>query len=402
MAKDGTALAYASVRFDNGTSGVLTNEEGLFDLPKGVKEVSIAYIGYEEQTVTKKKLKGKLVRMEVSDLSIEGVVVSNPDPAEIMRLADSLSVQNHFASGTSQNGFYKEELLADGQTFKVSEASFNRLMFRKDGKRRNGLNVHHARSVQDSATVKELNNLFNLKKDKIEFEIKSFIEIGQAVSFNQSTEPDGKSSKLDAQFEFNGYESYQGRDVYDIGFSAYKGKKKMIVGRYLVDMDTYAMAAFEMQLNQGENLNKLIPFAARAILKIMGYSFSINNLDYRVYFNPGETTWYMDKSAVTIDLSIAKKDQAFNGLIRQQYFMGAVSQNDTIPQDKLKMEDEVNTYDFGPDFWEGNYHIPTSSSTKGKVKSIEDGNSSFEGDVYSDRYVRWEEKQERKKQRKGE
>jgi len=394
-------LAYASVRFDDSNEGVLSDENGMFIIDSSVHIVEISYVGYSTNKITAISLKEKIIiSLQPIDNVIEEVLVGTPNAEEILRIADSLSFENHFAENTAQPGFYTERLVSNNEFLKISEASFDRHMHREDGNSRTRVHVLKARSAIDSNQLTDVNRIFNFKKEQIDFDVNSFIEMGQAVSFNQETSESNKrdrsvSVKFDTESKFNGYQEYLGREAFDITYTVHKGKTLIADGRYLIDTDTYAYLAFEMDMNEQANLNKMIPFVARAFFTLMGYSFKIRELNYKVYTRPVGDTFYMDKAAVLSGVSIARGKEWVHGRIIQEYIMGSPTEV-LANKEYKKFDDEVSTYNFDKEFWQGRYHINTANSKQKIVSQIKENNLGFEGEIGSPRYLKWKAKQERR------
>ncbi len=398
-------VAYALIRLNDSNIGVFSDEQGNFSLSidgrPDEQSLTFSYIGYKTKNIKVRDLPPDgVIILENENFNIEAVVVSPPDPDEILRIADSLAVTNHFKRNTVQPGFYREFLFENNVPMKVSEATFDRLMYGSGSARKTKIKTLKARSVIDSAKLKYINDVFNLKKDTIQLDVTNFIEIGQAVSFTSNTDNnDKRNSKIRMQNKFNGHVEYLGREAYDISYQGFKGKKELISGRFLIDTETYAYLAFEAYLNEDENLNRLIPFGVRFILNLLGYNFSINNVEYKVYTKPIGNKFFFDKSVVLIDIDVARKGQWIDGLIKQEYYMADPVTMDKVP-DLNRMPDEQLTYNFNNAFWGENFYLPTPEKTLKRISRIERSNAEFEGYIHSEKHERWMKRQRKKVKKK--
>ncbi|MBX2846272.1 MAG: carboxypeptidase-like regulatory domain-containing protein [Saprospiraceae bacterium] len=405
-AKTNEVLAYASVVKQPSGSGLFTAEDGHFKLNATKSDtIVISFIGYQSLRLTATEANARYeFLLEPEEFSIEDVVVLPPDPDEIMRIADSLSEQNHFKVNTAQPGFYRERLWTEGQVFKVTEAVFDRHMYVEDNQNKRRLYVNNARSSIDSTLLKHINETFDFKRTSVEFDSEMFIEFGQMVSYNSGasneTRKKGKKTTLQTEYTYNGITNYLGQRAYYISYEAYKGKKAMANGRFLIHEDSYAFLAFEMQMDEEANLKKLVPFYIRTLLSLMGYNIDFKQLEFKVYQKPVDDQWFLDRSIILIDMGVAKGGNWVYGILQQEYYMSLPTSVSVLPNFEENDVKEVMTYDYTTAFWEDRFHRSTPESIRSIVEEIEASNAVFSGDITSKRYRQWEEKQERKKEKR--
>jgi len=158
-----------------------------------------------------------------------------------------------------------------------------------------------------------------------------------------------------------------------------------------------AVSSFEMYLNKEANLDKMIPFAVRAILSVLGYSFDINDIEYKVYYRPHDGQWFTDKSIVLIDLSVAKGGNWVNSLVKSEYYMANPRTVSSIPDFGKNSVEDFPAEDYSSEYWAKLFHIPTSERTQEIAAGIAEKNKNFSGSILSDRHEKWLKKQARKK-----
>lgn len=393
--ENNNSLAYASVIIKNTNIGVLTDAEGVFEIriPKKHAKDSLVinYIGFESKVFPIDR-KRSSYPLTPSENTIEQVVVTPIDADSIMQLMEDNYVKNHIKHNTKQAGFMRASFTESGELFQVSESTYNVFYEKKNEGAERSIHPTKSRMVIDSAAYKHINEVFHFKKDTFLVEPLSFISIGQ--SFNSQVE-DKEDRKWSSEYEYLGKEEYQGREAYRINSVAFRKKSAFMNINFLVDVETYALLSFEYETVNPEQINKLVPFAAKVLMSVLGYKFRINDMRGKTYFRYNGDFFELDKGVFYMATDVARGGDWIKGNMTQEFYLKEQVPVTSVPEEVKWLDTEIVS-DFTADYFK-QFHLPTTAKTKEQIAKLQEKNQQFSGEIYSDKHKKWLKKQEKKK-----
>lgn len=390
-------LAYASVRINESNSGSLSDESGWFELviPKEyVKDsVQFSYVGYESQSYSIKNFKEKTISLKPSKYDIDEVVVTPINADSIMVLVKKNYQKNHVINQTKQNGFMRTKFWESDNLGQIGETAYS-VYYTQDGeKSEQEVRGLKSRIVIDSTEFKKVNEVFNFKRDTLLLDPLSLVGIMQQNSEGGSDEKDDK--KLDISYEYLGREIFQGREAYRIGLKAtYKGREFM-KGTSMIDFDTYAYLSVTLETEDGADIMKLVPFALRTALSIIGFKIDLKKMKSTIYYKMGDGVFDLDKGVVYLSINAARGGDWLYGQIQQEFYLNARKESGEVPKKDYKLKSEVVS-GFEPDYFKEYFHLPTTEKTLEEIAQIQERNHEFTGSIMSPKNEKWLKKQERK------
>jgi len=393
-------LAYASVLIKGTDIGTLTDDNGYFELnyPEEHENdsLTIQYIGYSPVTVTIQSVQeDAIVFLTPRDSEIEAVIVTPVDADSIMLMVRKNFKANHFREKQKQKGFSRANYRNEGNLFQVSESSYERLMTLNGERIRQKIKPIKSRMVIDSSAYKELNQIFNFKKDTLFVEPYNFIGIGHGFGAGQSS----TNRRIQNVYEYIDTYEYEGREVYEINEKSYWKGVYFVARNYLIDVEKYGVLSYKTITTNAETINSSIPFVARAALTILGYKVKLNGFNSNIYYRYNGDFFELDKGNYKFEFDIARKGEWVVGQLDQEFYLqSAEANNEEVKQFYYEQTDIVSQFE--DDYFDGFFHLPTTEKTLEKIDVIREKNKNFEGNIASDRHTKWGKKQDKKKKRR--
>jgi len=395
--ENGTPLAYASVILQAERQGVLSDEDGFFEIEVGKKGDSliVQYVGYDSKTIAIKNLqKNGVIRLTQSENVIEEVVVSPIKADSIMKLMRDRFEENHIRPNSKQNGFTRSQFSNNGNLFQIAESSYQVLYDQDDSGSKRVIKPLKSRMVIDSAAYSEMNEIFNFKKDTFVVDPLRFVGVSQ--TFDSERESSNESKKWTEEFEYLGKVDVGDRVAYEIKEKAYRKKDHLLTGIHLIDVETYALLSTRYETLNEDELNKLVPFYAKIALGILGYKFKLNKVGGNIYYRYNGEFFELDKGGFELHADVARSGDWITGSINQDFYLQAVKPSNETPKKRYNVDTEIVSA-FQPEYFAGLFHLTTTSKTHEKINVIQQKNADFSGEIYSQKHEKWLKKQERKK-----
>ena len=393
-------LAYASVYWKITKEGVLTDEEGRFQLQASSTkkdELEISYIGYEPKVFSLSEVKQDTVfSLQPNDLEIEEVVITPLSAEEIFRRAVRLRNQNHFENNSMQPAFSRSFLYYENELLQVSELAFNQFSTIEDKDSTQIIHTSRSRTVIDSTSYSEINEIVNRKKDTVLVDPSMFTAFGNnfALSISSSEDDDDGDGKFESIYVLNGSTTYAGREAYDISFDLKRKDEQFLTGRFLIDEESFAFLAYEYESKNEESYKKMIPFAARAVLTLMGYHLDFTHISGKFYYRQNGDKFDLDKGISSFGIDVKKGGTWMSTKINQEfhYLPRRASTVGKLPKFNYVSTDYVSDFS-DADFFSGVFHLPSSEQIHESIAIIQQRNDNFNGNIASDRHLRWLERQ---------
>lgn len=396
-------LAYASVILQGTESGTLTDDNGYFEISLSEDEKSdsllIQYIGFEPTTIALKDLESNsTVFLQPRDSEIEEIVVTNIDADSIMVLVRKNYAKNHIVKSGKQDGFMRSTFRNNGEYFQINETAYEVLYSEKDEGSKREVKPIRSRTVIDSTEYRDINEIFNLKKDTLFVEATSFLSIGQTFD-SESGVNNRNSKKFTTIYEFVDYSEFDGREAYEIFRRIYRKDVLFSETTYLIDSETYAVLSVSSETKNEEEFNKLIPFVAKAALALLGYKVRFKKMSVVTYYRYNGNIFELDKGSVFLKGDIARGGDWVKGDLQQEYYLQEVEPYVHEEEEKRKwFNSDVVSY-FDDDYFDGLFHLPTTAKTIEKIDVINERNESFSGGIISQKHEKWIKKEEKRKEK---
>ncbi len=404
------ALAYATISFTEGQYGVITDDEGSFRLevkkPNNKDTVIISYVGYEAIKITTKALKQDgNVFLKPYIFEIDEVVVTPLHVEDILRKAYDDFFKNHVHRDIATRGYYREQYFDNNECVRFGEAVFDSKFYQEDGKDLAAIEPYLARSIEDSTFLHKLNHIFNTRRELIKFGIDTYFENGIIEGFSVDTyhkflgELFFEQGKDGLTVDYKLKQSYvlKDRENYFVNFNIYKKGKHIADGHFLIDKDTYGLAAFEIQFREQEDLTRiLIPPRFRMIMKLLGYNVEIVDLEAKLYNRYENNKWFIGSGIQILQMNIAKRGNWVNGKIVNEFhsFYSREYKHTKIEKKDFNDQRVVN---FNSHFW-GDYPFsPIQPNQQAYISKIIEKNDEFSGSIYTKKVIKRKAKQAKKK-----
>ncbi len=385
-------LAYASVAIPYTEIGVLTDENGRYEMTIPAQyekdSVLVSYVGFQSQSAS---IQGRDVidfALRPRDASIEAVVVTPVNADTIMARAHRYFPENHFMENTHQKGFMKFKTWMDDSVIQVGEVSYALNAVKKEDELHHNTVALKSRMIIDSAAFKQINEVFNPKKSVITFDPVNFLGLIQNMSWKVEPEANRKSEIV---YEYMGRDNYLGHEAYVIQHALFYKGRKMLTGQQLIDVATYATLSQSFETVAGTNYTRALPFVVRALLKLKGYNFDIDRVKVNRYYEPIDNNKFILKKGVTYYSGrISRKGQSIKGANQQTFYLNT-PRADRVEgaEDKIK---STIVQQFDDTFFKSYYSLKTSSSTQENIQRIIRNNTGFSGSITSEKYTKRQDK----------
>jgi hypothetical protein len=358
-------VIFANVYLIGSSLGTVTNAQGEFILKVPVTElghqVGFSYLGYNNKSIALKDLKEKdnVIRLELSAVSLDEVVIRTDDPVELLRMAFKKVNDNYKSDPEMLIGFYRETVKQNRNYVAVAEAvldvyksSYNSLV---DFDR---VKIYKGRKSED---VKKMDTLmFKLQGGpKTSFLLDVVKNPGELLS---------EEYFKDYHFKFAGFAKIDERDNYVIEFVQNENVELPLYrGRVYLDTKNMAFSRIEFSLS-----DKALDLADNSLVRKKPIDMKVDVLgaDYLVNYRLLNDKWYLNHVRSELIFKCVWKKRRYNATYTTALEM-AVTDRDTIHIDKSKYKDQSKMNDIFADkvnfykdenFWgEYNYIKPDES-----------------------------------------
>lgn len=358
-------VVFANVYLIGSSLGTVTNSEGEFVLKVPVSEmnrkVGFSYLGYNNKVValTEMKDKDNVIRLELSAVSLDEVVIRTDDPVDLLKMALRRVSENYKEDPEKLIGFYRETVKQNRSYVAVAEAvldvyksSYNSLA---DYDR---VRIFKGRKSED---VKKMDTLmFKLQGGpRTSFLLDVVKNPGELLS---------EDMLENYNYRFAGFASIDGRDNYVIEFDQKDNLQlPLYKGRLYLDTKNMAFSRLEFSLS-----DKALDLAEAELIrkKPMDLRVDVLGADYLVNYRMLNDRWYLNHVRSELAFKCMWKKKRYNATYTTALEM-AVTDRDTVNIEKGRYRDQTRMSDIFADkvdaykdenFWgEYNYIKPDES-----------------------------------------
>lgn len=277
-------------------TGTSTNGEGSFVLQAQVTpdSIRISCIGYRT-AVIRNAVPGRLdVRLVPFAISLEALLVKPPSPQQLIRDAVSAMPRNYSLPPLQLRGFYRESIRKEKTYYSVAEAVFeSQLPKRGDDEAllklvqgRRSESVAATRIFEDYHPGGGPNYLIN---HLLEAQVPTFLE---------SNEFD------DYEYAIDSITSYEGRDVYIIGFDQREGlKKNGWKGTLYIEAESLAIISLTYSLSEkGIEYRKHLSATDKVMANLLGIEYTVLRRTNHYSYRQENGRWRMHESSLEMDI----------------------------------------------------------------------------------------------------
>jgi len=336
-------VVFANVYLIGSSLGTVTNADGEFVLKVPVTEldrkVGFSYLGYNNKVIPVSELTDKenVVRLELSAVSLDAVVIRTDDPVDLLGMAFRKIGENYKSDPEMLIGFYRETVKQNKSYVAVAEAvldvyksSYNSMV---DYDR---VQIYKGRKSQD---VKKMDTLmFKLQGGpRTSFLLDVVKNPGELLS----------EDYLDNyNFRFAGFATIDGRDNYVIEFDQKENVElPLYKGRIYLDTKNMAFSRLEFSLSE-----KALVLASSDLVrkKPMDLRVDVLGADYLVNYRVLNDKWYLNHVRSELTFRCNWKKKRYNSTYTTALEM-AVTDRDTININKSRYKDQSKANDIFAD-----------------------------------------------------
>lgn len=336
-------VVFANVYLIGSSVGTVTNAEGEFVLKVPASElnrkVGISYLGYNNKVISLAELKEKenVIRLEISAVSLEEVVIRTDDPLELLKMAFRRIHDNYKTDPEMLIGFYRETVKQNRSYVAVAEAV---------------LDVYKSSygSVVDFDRVKIYKGRKSedvKKSDTLMFKLQG----GPRTSFllDVVKNPGELLSEEyidNYNYRFSGFASIDGRDNYVIEFDQ-KDNVDMPLYKGRIYLDTKNMAFARIEFSYSD---RALILADNELIrkKPMDLKVDVLGAEYMVNYRMLNDRWYLNHVRSELVFKCEWKKRRYNSTYTTALEM-AVTDRDTVNINKAKYRDQAKMSDIFAD-----------------------------------------------------
>jgi hypothetical protein len=367
------AVVFANVYLIGSSLGTVTNADGEFVLKVPISElnrkVGISYLGYNNKVIALEDMKEEdnLIRLELSAVSIDEVVIRTDDPLELLRMAFRKVNDNYKTDPEMMVGFYRETVKQNRSYVAVSEAvldvyksPYNSVI---DYDR---VKIYKGRKSED---VKKMDTLmFKLQGGpRTSFLLDVVKNPGELLT---------EEYLNDYKFKFVGFATIDGRDNYVIQFDQNESVElPLYKGMIYLDTKNMAFSRLEFSLS-----DKALDLADNSLVrkKPMDLKVDVLGADYLVNYRVLDEKWYLNHVRSELAFKCIWKKKRYNATYTTALEM-AVTDRDTATIDKSRYRDQSKMTDIFADkvdsfkdenFWGEYNYIKPDESIESVIKKL--------------------------------
>ncbi|MDI1355092.1 MAG: carboxypeptidase-like regulatory domain-containing protein [bacterium] len=320
VAASGQQIPYASLGIKKQLIGIVTNEDGKFELklPADSENDTLVVIafGYEHSKTAINSIRGHMILSLISaPIQLQEVDVIPLSPEQHIRMAMRKTAQNYPSASFESLAYYREKLLENKEFIKMDEGIFKTFCPNYLDTVKNQDQLLLYRTAENTKAVsfmsKESKKNSNDEKDGEKVEGKH-VDLDLTSSFG-GPEEIFKSSRINPKtssfldtlqlhdyrysFAASGYE-----DFMVIEFNS-KGKVDHVreSGRIFIDRGSFAIVKIE------ENGDFIIPILIRPVLFLYGLGIENPSFVKHVEFQQVKGKWYPSYIHYSINLNLTRR-----------------------------------------------------------------------------------------------
>lgn len=340
-------LSYATVALKKRMIGIITNEEGRFDLyiPEDTQDdtLVISYFGFKHALVALNSIHSSLeIKLQSSAVELQEVVVRPSPPEHYIRMAMRQVNENYPKTPFQTEAYYREKILENKNLIRCDEGIFKSYYpnFLDSVKSQHQLMLlRSAENTQEVAFMskeRKKKEEKNKKKGKTEDKDDLMIDLGESFGgpqdilsgVNLNKEPENyldTNSLKRYKYSFAKSTSYNNNELMVIDFSS-KGKVEHVreSGKIYIDLKSYAIVKLE---SSGD---LVIPAIIQPILFMYGLGLRDPSFEKKMEFQEIKGKWYPKNIQNNITLKLTnrhwfKPDEHSDFEIEQMFTVNEIS-----------------------------------------------------------------------------
>lgn len=383
-------LAYSTIKIENTTKGIISNEAGYFQLlvPDSLKNgiLSVSFLGYNtyRNNISALRNKSNIIKLRQSRIPISELIIRQTTPESIIKMAIRRIEYNYPIQPYRSDGYYREVLKENDNFVQYLEAYLNTYNFSYLDTNQSQVKIVEAQQRDDLQSIqfmqKEVKNRYKRIKKRAEKKGEEIDDLDAAtlkLLFGGphrilGTDPIRyRFYALDSTqmkkfiYTFNRDEILDGHELYSIAF---KSKRKIdyikFSGTVYIDKKSYAIVKLSM------NGKLIMPILAKPFLQAAGLSIEIPNLKIDHQYSFENNRWYLHKSILTGDgyfgkHRIAKENESSHFEIEHAFVSTEAKFENIkpIPKDEQVIYRSLSELlkDYNPEFWSTHNKIAIES-----------------------------------------
>jgi regulation of enolase protein 1 (concanavalin A-like superfamily) len=277
--------------------GTSTNGEGAFVLhaPAAPDSIRISCIGYQT-FVLRNLVPGQSmdIRLKAHVISLEALTIQPPQPQQLIREAVAALSRNNTAPPLQLRGFYREIIRKEKTYYSVAEAVFESQLPRRGDDEAMLKLVQGRRS--ESVTATRIFEDYHPGGGP-NYLVNHLLE-AQVPPFLRSEEFDDYTYTIDS------ISSYEGRDVYLIGFDQRDGlKKNLWKGTIFIEAETLAIIQLRYSLSEkGIEYRKHLSTADNLMANLLGIDYTVLRRTNRYSYRQEYGRWRLHEASLEMDI----------------------------------------------------------------------------------------------------
>ena len=310
--KSREALSFATVALKKTMIGIVTNEQGKFDLyiPAGSEDdtLYVSYFGYKPRLIVVNSITGNIeIKLEASAVQLEEVVVRPMPPEYYIRIAMRRLKENYPKDPFQTVAYYREKILENKNLIRCDEGIFKTFYpnFQDTVKSQHQLlllrraeNPQEVAFMSEERKKQEKKDAERKKKGDTKESNKPVIDLGSSFggpgdvlsSSNMSKDPENcldTTSFKSYKYSFAKSTSYNNNELMVIDFST-RGKVDHVreSGKIYIDLSTYAIVRLE---SKGD---LVIPAVIQPILFLYGLGLRDPSFEKQIEYRQIKGKWY--------------------------------------------------------------------------------------------------------------
>lgn len=293
-------------------TGTSTNGEGAFQLKTTEipDSIRISCIGYST-SVVKNVVPGRLdVRLKPHAISLDALTVVPPSPQQLIRDAVSAMSHNYTPRPLQLRGFYREMIRKEKTYYSVAEAVFESQL-PKQGDDEALLRLVQGRRSESVAATRIFEDYH--PGGGPNYLINHLLE-AQVPEFLASDEFDDYTYAIDS------ITSYDGRDVFVIGFDQREGlKKNLWKGSLYIEAESLAIIGLTYSLSdKGMEYRKHLSATDNIMANLLGIDYTVLRRTNRYSYRKVDGRWRLHEASLEMDIHFQQPRKSIDETVTLQ------------------------------------------------------------------------------------
>jgi hypothetical protein len=391
----GAPLPLASVRLDESSIGVATNQDGDFILHAATQHVGgkiiVSYIGYQSYHFSFSPGKNSVtIPLQPATTQLGAVVVTSKTGHSILEEAIARIHENYDTGKVIYHYFIRDLALRNGDPIEASETAYQAYRESTTQTADRQVKVVKGRRVKDFHAVQEILQTFIRWTG---FEIGLSTDVIFSAELNPSKNTDefpGANFLRQHDFELEGTSMLDDKEVYVISFDqkdVYKNKS-LYKGKFYIDTESLAFVRTEMELSPKGIRHAKFFGTSKGAAMLFGYSHCAVLAQKSITtYKAWHGKWYPASVGVTWHASLAKpKTDFFAEILLTGDVVVTGIQTDHVepfhPSEVLTAKDQRNwEYLYRLAFWNDINAIPPDAEMEDAFQVIAMKNKKYGVDM---------------------